>query len=418
MSAHPFAERLSAFLDQELPDEVRLSIEEHLRTCDACAAHLAELASVDEAARALPLEAPAGYFDDFAARVRGRLVARPVRRTPPVWTWAAAAAALLAVVTPLAMRERAAESPAPAVMQDEGVRSGGAPEASARAAAPAASAAEPQAPAAAEGTRMAEGERSLLESRRRANQVEPNDRLLRRDQAVGSAPLSELQASRDKREALAPEPAPATLPPARLEEKAVGGVRTFGYASPPAAGSQRPHGPHLQQQVAPPPAAAPAPADTEAVVTADAAMAGGAEGFRDADLAKERDDRSPRQKRASPSDDTGSASRSAAGGAAEAVKRDATGSVLKAAPGPAETGDEARRRRETFRRMALEDPEGPSADEARVGTIVEGVRAYRLDGRAQDRATAERDGRAYLARPDALQAAKVRALLKELEGIR
>jgi len=42
------------------------------------------------------------------------------------------------------------------------------------------------------------------------------------------------------------------------------------------------------------------------------------------------------------------------------------------------------------------------------------VRAHRLEGRAEDRATAERDGRAYLARPDALQAARVRLLLKQL----
>ena len=47
MSAHPSAEQLSAFLDQELPDAGRLSIEEHLRECDACAAHLAELAAED-----------------------------------------------------------------------------------------------------------------------------------------------------------------------------------------------------------------------------------------------------------------------------------------------------------------------------------------------------------------------------------
>jgi anti-sigma factor RsiW len=414
MSAHPSAEQLSAFLDQELSDAVRVSVEEHLRTCDACAAHLAELASVDEAARALPLEAPAGYFDDFAARVRGRVVARPARRAPPVWTWAAAAAVLLAVVTPLALRERASQSTVPIAMRAEA----GPPAAPAPAAAPAASAPKPQAaPTAADGGAMTEAERGPAEAAdKRAHRLEQPDRLVRRDQAAESAPLSELQASDDKREAPAPEPSPAALPPARLEEKAVDGVRTFGYASPPSARSQRPHGPHLQQQVAPPPAAAPAPADGEVASNAEAGAPGAAGGLRDADLAKEKDDRSQRQKLASSSEGAGRAA--SAGGAAEAVQLRATGPLLKAAPRPAETGDEARRRREAFRQMVLQDPEGPAADEARVGTIEQGVRAYRLERRAEDRATAERDGRAYLARPDALQAAKVRALLKELKGVR
>ena len=64
--------------------------------------------------------------------------------------------------------------------------------------------------------------------------------------------------------------------------------------------------------------------------------------------------------------------------------------------------------------MASERPDDAAADDARVATIEEGVRAYRLEGRAEDRAMAERDGRAYLARPDALQATRVRALLRTL----
>jgi hypothetical protein len=67
--------------------------------------------------------------------------------------------------------------------------------------------------------------------------------------------------------------------------------------------------------------------------------------------------------------------------------------------------------------MALRDPDNPAADEARVGAIAEGVRAYQLDRRPEDRALAERDARAYLARRDAVQAARVRALLKELEDV-
>jgi hypothetical protein len=232
---------------------------------------------------------------------------------------------------------------------------------------------------------------------------------MRRDQAAESAPLSELQASRsqDKREAAAPEPAPAAPPPARLEEKAIDRMRALGYvAPPPPATSQRPHGPFGQQRMAQEPPAA----DTEAAAGVAATTT---DEVRDGDLAKEKDDRAPRQKRAALPE--GADSAAGAGGATAAVEQGATGPVLKAAPGPAGTGEEARRRREAFRRMALQDPDGPSADEARVGTIAEGVRAYRLEGRARDRVTAERDGRAYLARPDALQATRVRALLKELE---
>jgi hypothetical protein len=404
MSTHPSAEQLSAFLDQELPDAGRLSIEEHLRACDACAAHLAELAAVDEAARALPLEEPAGYFDDFASRVRGRIAARPTRRALPVWAWAAAAAVLLAVVTPLAWRERAAQSPA-AAMKAQAAPPAAVP--AAPAASPASAASPQAAPAGAQETRMAEAERSLSRTHGgRANEVEPHDRLLRRDQAGEGAPVPEFQASQDKREAPAqPEPTITTPPPARLEEKVLVETKPFGYTPPPPATSQRPHGPSGQQQAPPPaaaPAAAPPPADREAAA-ATAEVVVGNDQFRDADRAKEKDDDAARQRRG-------------AGGAADGAKLGATssGSVLKAAPAPAQTGDEARRRRETFRRMALEQPEGPGADDARVGTIAEGVRAYRLEGRADDRVAAERDGRAYLARPDALQATRVRLLLKQL----
>jgi hypothetical protein len=303
MSTHPSPEQLSAFLDQELPDAVRLSDRGAPGACDACAAHLAELASVDEAVRALPLEEPAGYFDDFASRVRGRIAARPTRRAVPVWTWAAAAAVLLAVVTPLAWRERAAQSPAPAVMRDQVAPPAAVPVAPE-------SAAKPQAPPAGAGAAGAANADGALQSRgRRANEVAAHDRLQRRDQAAEGAPLPEFQESQDKRE-LGPEPAgaPATAPPARLEEKARVETRAFGYATPPAT-SQRPHGPAGQQQLAPPPAAAPAPADREAAATAE--VVGTDDELRDADLAKEKDDSVRRQKGA-PAFESGA--RTAAGG--------------------------------------------------------------------------------------------------------
>jgi anti-sigma factor RsiW len=122
MSGHE-RERLSAYLDRELPPGEQAAVETHLAACPECAAFLAELAAVDEAAASLPAEAPEGYFEAFPARVRSRLEARkaPARRVP-AWTWAAAAALLLAVVTPLTVRQLrpssgAAPSVAPAATQ-------------------------------------------------------------------------------------------------------------------------------------------------------------------------------------------------------------------------------------------------------------------------------------------------------------
>jgi hypothetical protein len=409
MSAHPSAEQLSAFLDLELPDGVRLSIEEHLGACDACAGHLAELASVDEAARSLPFQEPVGYFDDFASRVRGRLAVRPARRTLPVWSWAAAAAVLLAVVTPLALRERSAQAPAAAILQKEASPM-------AADAAPPAMASKPQAPPAGAGARASEGaDRGFMDAnRRRASEAERQDRLERRDRPAEDALEFRSRLSRDKTEAAAEPPRPAaTAPPARLEEQTAEKLKSLGYAAPPLASGQRPHGPH-PQQYAPPPAA-PAPAEESLALSApvvDETL----DRVRDTDVAQEEEDRFAREKRSPAPRPQAAPAGGIAGGAAAETKLDAGSSLKKSVPAP--TGDDARRRREAFRRMAREHPAGASADAARVGTIEEGVRAYRLDGRPEDRAIAERDGRAYLARPDALQAPRVRALLRELEAIR
>ncbi|HYN02734.1 MAG TPA: zf-HC2 domain-containing protein [Vicinamibacteria bacterium] len=110
MSGHE-GERLCAYLDGELPRGERAEVEAHLAACPACTALLADMTAVDAAAASLPAEAPEGYFDAFSSRVVARLgVASksPARaRRLPAWTWAAAAALLLAVVAPLTLRRPA-----------------------------------------------------------------------------------------------------------------------------------------------------------------------------------------------------------------------------------------------------------------------------------------------------------------------
>jgi hypothetical protein len=100
-------ELLSAFMDGELGARERAEVDLHLRACPPCARHLEELRAVDSAARALPLRVPDGYFEAFRGTLRERLPrGRPAtRRLPPSWALAAAAAVVLALITPRLLRE-------------------------------------------------------------------------------------------------------------------------------------------------------------------------------------------------------------------------------------------------------------------------------------------------------------------------
>lgn len=107
-------DQLSPYMDDELGAPERDAVAAHLRGCPSCGRHLEELRAVDKAARELPLAVPDGYFDAFRGTLRQRLQrSHPApRRIAPGWTLAAAAAVILAVLTPRLLREpRVAPAP-------------------------------------------------------------------------------------------------------------------------------------------------------------------------------------------------------------------------------------------------------------------------------------------------------------------
>ena len=75
---------------------------------------------------------------------------------------------------------------------------------------------------------------------------------------------------------------------------------------------------------------------------------------------------------------------------------------------------EARALRDAWRAFAREEREGSRADEARVRAVEAGADAWRKGKDEKDRAEAQREGREYLARADALQPDRVRAALRTL----
>ena len=70
-------ERLSAYLDGELPTAEAAAVAAHVAGCAECAGRLAEMAAVDERFADAPVETPEGYFDAYPARVRARIEAEP-----------------------------------------------------------------------------------------------------------------------------------------------------------------------------------------------------------------------------------------------------------------------------------------------------------------------------------------------------
>jgi hypothetical protein len=356
-------ERLSAYLDGELGPTERSAVQAHLGTCTLCRSRLAELAALDEAARAHPLPAPpAGYFDSLPGRVRAALeaegaVARRSRGRRgggwpgrwPAWTWAAAAALLLAVVTPLTLRERSAGPlNAPPATPEEKAR--------------------PQAPPS--GTAAAPAPPTREKEKKFQGELRP-----------------------------APAPAPAPALPSREARPREPASREEAAANDEprrAAGAQPP--PALPMAAAPPPSA-PAPAEATSGESPSAPQsvaaerqtlaAGGAAAMAEGRVTAARVERPLARDAMSKLEDEGSAYRRLT----REEPTDAAG---------------WRRLREAWRALARQYPEGPDADEARVRTIEAGMTAWRMGGDEEDLDRARADLAAYLDRADARQAERAR----------
>jgi hypothetical protein len=382
------ADRLSAYLDDALDGIERSRVEKHLGSCPECARHLEELLAVDEATRRLELvEPPEGYFEALPGRLRERARAEapaPKRFVVPAWTWAAAAAVLVAVVAPLvlappSLRTPDATAPAfePGVTAPAGEESpGGArPE-------PLATAergAEPAATDEAAEQRVA-GER--------------DENLARPTPAPAGASLAM------RGEAPAAPPGPAAVPvPQQGFAPAAGEVMRAKAEAPVELSEGVPGG--VSEGVPGgvvggivgglPDASPPARRAGEPVLKA----AGAEDKATRAAVARQVADREIKKRGAEPP-----ASETAA---FEALVTRTAG-----------TAEDARALREAWRAFVTKHPAGPRVDEARVRVIETGLVAFRLGADPADRETALADANAYLARPEAAQVERVRQALSAL----
>lgn len=358
-------DRLSAYLDGELTVVDAAAVRQHLLDCAACAGRLRELQAVDRAFAGLPASAPPGYFDAFAARVRGRIEAASPRRPGlrlPVWTWAMAAALLLAVLLPRLpwddLRPRSEPAPLPP---------------------PAASSPAPGV--------VAEAPPTAEEGRGARPPLPPGPK--RKTDATG------------------PRPAAAAPPPAG------------SWALPPA---DAPEAPRKRRRPE-------AEADTSAPALAarDVAVAGkqapgearglpSAPGLEKAERHSATPPPAPEGRAAGPGRmaATAEAKRPRAELRAAAAPVDAEEAEFAAlAARRAESPPERRVLRDDWRAFARRHP-GPRADEARVRAVELGVEIARSSGEAADADEARREGRDYMARDDAAQRDRVMALLAAL----
>ena len=362
MSGHE-RERLSAYLDAELPPGERTEVEAHLAGCPECATMLADMRAVDAAADRLPAEAPEGYFDAFPSRVVARLGAAlpaPARtRRLPAWTWAAAAALLLAVVAPLTLRHSA---PGPA------------------------------------STTTRASSRPAFEDR---------DEKRERD-AVSARDATPVSAERPQP---APAPPPATAPPA-----APGGPTLAQIRLPAGKGGRNEAGPEAAR-VTPPPPAAPAEDEASRAKLADAPAQSGVreepalvatEAFAVPESAREPARDAPAASKA-PFASSARRDEGTAGAVSVREPERAFGRLEASRP---RTAAQWRLLRDAWNAFTAAHSDDPHVDEARVRAIEAGREAWLAGGAGDDQAAFHRDARAYLEREDALQKERVERLLQ------
>jgi Putative zinc-finger len=380
MSVH-VSDRLSAYLDGELSVVDAGDVRQHLATCDACSAELLELITVDRAVRELPVTAPEGYFDGFATRVRTRIESSGRARGGsglPRWTWALAAALLLAVVLPRMPWDRtasparpAAKPPAASLPADKDARLE--TDSFAQARPTVGPATSPPPPASA---------REARDEQRDLRRREPGRSDVKPPTSVEDQPKADVLASPGKAREQYAEPPPEGA--------------TFSTTPARVAPMQRPEAP-------PPPASAPAAA---APPYTGAAPAQAAEektqkleaevGLRDEAVVEEEVAvEEPHAKRQ-----------------LEKKGEDAFASLDSS---EARSLEERRALREASRKLANTHPEDPQADMARVRVVTLGAEIARATAKPEDLAQLRADAAAYLARADARQKERVRALLAEFD---
>jgi hypothetical protein len=406
MNGH-IVDRLSAYVDGELRGSDRARVEGHLKECGECARRLEELMAVDAMARALPIDAPEAYFDTFASRVRDRLqvegVRAPVRPwRMPVWGWAAAAALILAVLTPLIVQK---PRPAPTLSDDGEVALQELP--AVRAPAPAE---EPQAPAKLRASAGPVPAQPTTVPPASAPMPLPRPQL-----APTAAPEAqgrrELQAGKTrsvddpkyKRDDFQQQDKPSATVPAPPSGERSGGA--YGFAPPPA------------------PAAPPPPVvgglDSGAATTETFNRAAAKKAEAEAKMQEEatanellRADADGRAASAGAKDEQRVP---AAGLRARSVVADEGSRFRDLVSQYGRTAQDARALREAWRVFNKTYPKGSYSDEARVRVIQLGIEAFRLGGDAKDRDKALEDAALYLRRADAAQAERVKALLNTLD---
>ena len=369
MSGHEH-ERLSAYLDGELGASERDELALHLASCAECAARLAELAAVDDAARALAADAPPGYFDALPGRVRARLGPRAPARRLPAWGWAVAAALLLAVVTPLTWRAAAPQLGPPA--------------------GPAALAPRP--------TALPAANEPPVEATRAASNAAPKP-------AGAPAPLKEQARKSGEGFAAAPAGADRELP-------ATDTLQRREPAAPPAPAAR---------SYLPPAAGALARADAVPAQPERSAAEVRDSRARENVAAREAAAAPAEQKAAAAPEPQAQAALAASGAGARIEERVAAASTpvtddewRRLASTHPQSAEEWRRLREELRRFAEAWPEGPHAAAARLRVVEAGHSAWRASGNPADEAAFRADAQAYLEREDARDAdkARVRRLLR------